>query len=141
MKEALYNTLRQIALLFEAVTVRRLLFNRFVLVIVLTLALTGAVQGYAAMNSDGTIQGQVVNENGEPIAGAEVSIQQLGIRNQYEGNSTTTDENGRFEFTGQENLLEFRIRVTTEDAATVERHHLYFRGQNREINFVLQTEE
>ncbi|MDR9431813.1 MAG: carboxypeptidase-like regulatory domain-containing protein [Natronomonas sp.] len=140
MKKQVYTTLRQIALLFEALTVRQLLFNRFVILVVFALALSGSAQVYVSMNDSGTIEGQVVDQNGEPVEGAQVTVQELGIRNQYDGDTTTTDENGYYKFTGQTQLLEFRVRVTTEDAQTVERHHLYFQGQNTDINVVLDTE-
>jgi hypothetical protein len=140
MKKQLYTTLRQLALLFEALTVRQLLFNRFLLLVVFALALSGSAQLYVSMNDSGIIEGQVVDQNDEPIEGARVTVQELGIRNQYDGDTTTTDENGYYKFTGQTQLLEFRVRVTTEDARAVERHHLYFQGQNTEINVVLDTE-
>lgn len=141
MKDQLYATLRQLVMLFESLTIHRLLINRFVLVIVLMLAITGVVQGYMSMNDNGHIQGQVVDENGDPVAGAEVTIERMNIRNQFEGANTTTDENGYYEFTDQTTLLEFRIRVTKDEATVVERHHLYFRGQDKEINLVLESND
>jgi hypothetical protein len=140
MKKQLYNTIRQLVMLFEALTLRRLLINRFVLVIVLAVLLTGGVQGYVSANNGGTIDGYVVDGNGDPVEGAQVNIQELGIRNQYDGNTTTTNEDGYFVFTGQTEFLEFRIRVTTENSQAVERHHLYFEGQEREVTIVLDAE-
>src|SRR5215204_1731996 len=48
----------------------------------------------------GTIKGRVVNEHGQPLPNAKISITTLSSFRQ--GQSTTTDREGNFEFTGLE---------------------------------------
>lgn len=142
MKDQISNTVRQIKILFGALTLRDLLVNRLAFVIVVVLLITGSVQGYASMNADGNISGQVTDADGEPVAGADVVLQRLNIRNQLGRVNTTTDENGYYEFTGQTELLEFRITVTKEGyESTVIRHHLYFKGQNNQIDVTIYESE
>jgi membrane protease subunit (stomatin/prohibitin family) len=106
------------------------------------LLLTGSVQAYADMNNEGNVSGRVVDENGDPVAGATVHIQRVNIRNQLGRVNTTTDENGYYEFTNQTMLLEFRIQAVKEGVGSspVTRHHLYFRGQNSQITIVIQSD-
>jgi hypothetical protein len=142
MRQQLFDTLRQLRLLLGSLTLRRLLLNRFTIVIVAALLLTGSVQAYADMNNEGTISGRVVDEDGDPVAGATVYIQRVNIRNQLGRVNTTTDENGYYEFTNQTRLLEFRLQAVKEGvgSSTVTRHHLYFRGQSSRIDIVIQSD-
>jgi len=138
MKDSVSNTARQIKLLFGSFTLRDLLTNRLVIVIVLVLVVSGSVQALTSMNDDGNISGQVMNADGEPVAGANVVIQGLNIRSQTGGANTTTNENGYYEFTNQTDVLEFRLSVTKEGYKSTEiRHHLYFKGQNERIDVTL----
>lgn len=127
-------------MLLESLTLRRLLVNRFAIVVVVALLLTGSVQAYADMNNEGHISGRVVDDDGDPVAGATVYIQRVNIRNQLGRINTTTDENGYYEFTNQTRLLEFRLEAMKEGVGSsgVSRHHLYFRGQNSQITIVIR---
>jgi hypothetical protein len=142
MRQQLFDTLRQLRMLLGSLTLRRLLLNRFTIVIVVALLLTGSVQAYADMNNDGNVSGRVVDEDGDPVAGATVYIQRVNIRNQLGRVNTTTDENGYYEFTNQTRLLEFRIQAEKDGVGSspVTRHHLYFRGQNSQITIVIQSD-
>lgn len=140
MLKQLTDTVRQLWLLLESLTLRRLLFNRFTVVIVAALLLTGSVQAYADMNNEGHVTGRVVDEDGDPVPGATVYIQRVNVRNQLGRINTTTDENGYFEFTNQTRLLEYRIEAVKEGVGSsgVTRHHLYFRGQNTNLTIVIR---
>ena len=56
----------------------------------------------AQTSKSGTITGRVVNEKGQPLANARVSIRAFGSMNP--GQSVTTDQDGRFEVTGLERV-------------------------------------
>lgn len=142
MKDSIFSTLRQIRLLFGVLSLRGLLANRLVLIIVVTLVVTGSVQAFASANNDGHISGQVTNAAGEPVADAKVVIQGLNIRSKTGSVNTTTDANGYYEITDQTDILEFRLRVSKEGYETVViRHHLYFKGQNTDLDVTLEESE
>jgi hypothetical protein len=61
---------------------------------------TVAGQTSAPATSSGTISGRVVNENGQPLAYATVSLYAIGVLRQE--NSTTTDRDGKFQLSGLE---------------------------------------
>lgn len=128
-----------VQLFFETVTLRKLLFNRVALVVIISAVIILAFQGYAAANAGGTIQGTVVDENGDPIPDATVVLSEevrLGVNPTHE---STTNEDGEFEFEGMEDVLEFRIQAQTEEGHMSEerRIHLYFPGQNHEVELVV----
>src|SRR5688500_1394108 len=56
----------------------------------------------AQTSKSGTITGRVVNEKGQPLANARVSIRAFGSMNP--GQSTITDQDGRFEVNGLERV-------------------------------------
>lgn len=128
-----------IQLFFETVSLRKLLLNRVSIVVLITAVILVAFGGYAAANTGGTIQGTVVDENGDPISDATVTLSEevrLGTNPTHE---TTTDGNGEFVFEGMEEVLEFRIQAETDDGHLSEerRIHLYFPGQNHELELVV----
>lgn len=142
MRKQIKDTVRQLRQLLRMITLRRLLVNRFVMVAVAALLLTVSVQGYVAANNEGKITGQVVDEDGDPVANATVYIQEVNIRNQAGATKTTTDTNGYYEFTNQTELLEFRIWAVKENGgqSPQTRHHLYFRGQSTTIQIVINAD-
>jgi len=121
-------------LALETITLRRLLLNRFVILAVLLVAVTGLViPSYTATRSDGRIEGTVVDADGEPVEGATVSIQKLKLKSQRPYVSTNTSADGQFHFRGKTTYIEFRIYAEKEGVgrSAVKNVHLYFRGQNR----------
>lgn len=142
MRDQLYATIRQLGMLIESLTLRQVLLNRFTVVMLVCLLMTGSVQAYAAANNEGHVRGQVVDSNGEPVENATVYIERVNIRNQLGRINTTTDSDGSFEFTNQTKLLEFRIWAIAEDGgrSVVQREHLYFRGQNTEVVIVVTSD-
>lgn len=123
----------------ETVSVRRLLVNRFTVLIAIVLVASIAVQGYVAVNDDGHVTGQVVDGSGDPVTNATVTLSPQTIAGVPTSESTTTDENGEFAFR-DESLLEFTIQAHHEEHGESETHrrHLYFRGQNVEVELVLE---
>lgn len=140
MLEQLFNTVRQLFMLRESMTLRKLLLNRFAIVIIVALLLTGSVQAYAETHNEGHLSGRVVDQDGDPVANATVYLQRVNVRNQLGRINTTTNENGYYEFTNQTQLLEFRLEAVKEGVGSsrVTRHHLYFRGQNEQITIVIR---
>ena len=61
---------------------------------------TISAQTAAPATSSGTISGRVVNESGQPIANATVALYPIGVLLQE--NSTITDRDGKFQFSGLE---------------------------------------
>lgn len=140
------KTLRQLALLVRnTVTLRKLIFNRFViLVIVLLLANFALVQPHVTANNGGQMSGTVVDESGDPIENATVYIQKLALKNQDPYESTTTGSDGQFTFTDKPDYIEFRIYAETRNGqqSEVQQHHLYFRGQNKmDLEIVIDQSE
>jgi len=133
------NKLRQLVLLFQNVRMRGLLTNRITIVAVIFLLLGFGVSGYVSANDDGTVEGVVLDELGNPVQNATVTIEPVGIRNQGQKAETTTNGDGRFTFTGRTELLEFRISAQKPGVGSspVERHHLHFKGQNKEVTIVI----
>ncbi|WP_137290622.1 carboxypeptidase-like regulatory domain-containing protein [Natronorubrum halophilum] len=122
----------------ETVSVRRFLINRFTILIAVVLVASVAAQGYVAANNDGYVTGQVVDGDGDPVANANVTLSPQTIAGVPDPQSTTTDENGAFEFRDQ-SLLEFTIRAEHEESESeTNRYHLYFKGQNKEVNLVIE---
>lgn len=127
-------------LVAETVSVRRLLINRFTILIAVVLVASVAVQGYVVANNDGYVTGQVVDDDGDPVANANVTLSPQTVAGVPNPQSTTTDENGEFEFRDQ-SLLEFTIQAEHKESGESEtnRYHLYFKGQNKEVTLVLKN--
>jgi len=126
-------------LIAETVSVRRLLINRFTILVAVVLVASVAAQGYVAANDDGRITGQVVDESGDPVPNANVTLSPQTVAGVPDPQTTTTDENGEFEFQDG-SLLEFTIKAEHGEigASETQRHHLYFQGQNKEVTLVLE---
>src|ERR1043165_3430163 len=50
----------------------------------------------------GTITGRVVNESGQPLANASITIYSVGSMQQQQHNGTVTDRDGKFQLGGLE---------------------------------------
>lgn len=81
--------------------------KEFSIIVVLVLLLGASVltrsQEEAAGPVNGTINGRVVNERGEAMAGASVSVRAIGTYNP--GRTTISDAEGNFRFTGLQPAL------------------------------------
>lgn len=128
-----------IQIVFETISLRNLLFNRVSIVLLVSALLLLSFGGYAEANAGGTIEGTVVDENGDLIADATVTLSEEVRLGQNPTHETTTDENGRFVFEEMYDVLEFRIQAETSDGQMSEelRIHLYFPGQNHELELVV----
>ena len=81
-------------------------------VLVLALALCGA--SAAAQGGTRVVKGQVLDENGKPVAGAVVRLKDKTTKKEV---SMTTDKNGRYRFNGVKLRSDYRIH-----AEKAERH-------------------
>ncbi|WP_255171116.1 carboxypeptidase-like regulatory domain-containing protein [Natrononativus amylolyticus] len=129
-----------ILLVAEKVTVRKLLFNRISIVLAVALVISIGVFGYVSANNDGNIRGTVVDANGDPVEDATVILGEERRLGQNPTHETTTDSNGEYQFTGMEEVLEFRLQAFGPDETTESeqlRIHLNFQGENYEQDLVL----
>ena len=124
----------------STISVRRLLFNRITITLLIVIFGIALVQGYAAVTGSGTIDGKVVNSNGEPIENANVTLERVDIRVTRTVDSTTTDANGEFSFQNDK-IIEFNIVATHEGyESTRYRYHRYYPSQDVEFTIVLEDE-
>jgi hypothetical protein len=107
--------------------------GRIVFVVAVVLALAIWIV-HVRLNDDGIVSGVVLNEEGEPVAGATVQIREQTLNLLKEPRTEQTDEQGRFVFTNIE-MIEFVISAKLEGvgASARPRYHLYFMRQNFEL--------
>lgn len=124
----------------ETVSLRRLLFNRFTILIVVLLVAAVAWQGYVVANNQGNVTGTVVDGDGNPVANATVTLSPQTVASVPNPQSTTTDENGEFAFRDNTHI-EFTLTATHEDLgeSDTERYHLYFEGQNKGVMLTIEN--
>ena len=70
--------------------------------IVLALLLTTSLAAFGQGSPSGTITGRVVNESGQPLPNARVTVQAISSSQRTE--STLTDREGKFQISGLEPL-------------------------------------
>ena len=75
-------------------------------VLVLALALCGA--SVAAQSGTRVVKGQVLDENGKPVAGAIVRLKDKTTKKEV---SVTTNQNGRYRFNGVKLRSDYRIQA------------------------------
>ncbi len=75
-------------------------------VLVLALALCGA--SAAAQGGTRVVKGQVLDENGKPVAGAVVHLNDKTTKKEV---SVTTDKNGRYQFNSVKLRSDYRIHA------------------------------
>lgn len=111
--------------------VRRLLANRYVVVLGSIALLAVVWNAYAALNSDGRISGRVVGPDGAPVQGAVVRLQERTLTTLEPRTTATTGPSGEFRFTGHR-LHHFVLEATKDGVGRAPRtaYRLYFRGQN-----------
>jgi len=107
--------------------------GRIVFVVAVVLALAIWIV-HVRLNDDGIVSGVVLNEEGEPVAGATVQIREQTLNLLKEPRTEQTDEQGRFVFKDIE-MIEFVISAKLEGvgASARPRYHLYFMRQNFEL--------
>jgi hypothetical protein len=106
--------------------------SRFVVVPALLAALVGGWNLYVARHDHGRISGLVVDASGHPDAGATVFLYEQQFTNQVERARTTTDAQGRFNFsTNRSHRIE--VQALGQDGAKSTRRlvRLWFRAQDR----------
>jgi hypothetical protein len=107
--------------------------GRIVFIVAVVLALAIWIV-HVRLNDDGIVSGVVLNEEGEPVAGATVQIREQTLNLLKEPRTEQTDEQGHFVFKDIE-MIEFVISAKLEGvgASARPRYHLYFMRQNFEL--------
>jgi hypothetical protein len=110
--------------------------NRKIILLALIVAVSiGIWLVYVNTHDDGIVEGRVVNQNGDPVAGAQVLLQRKGYDILDQPVVTQTDEDGYF-FYKDEVMLEFVISAEKNGYSfPSERinYHRYFPDQNFKI--------
>jgi hypothetical protein len=134
------RTVRQFWLLArETLSLRLLLLNRFVLILLLVVAASAGATAYAEANDEGTIEGTVVDSDGDPVANATVVLEKVNLKNKLVKQTQTTDADGQFRFTDA-SVLEFRIYARVDGQRTeIRRMHLLYPSQPKELTIVVPT--
>lgn len=136
-------SVRQLGLLFrQYADIRFLLFNRFFAVLVGILLVSGGTLGYTSFNDDARVYGTVTDTDGEPVANATVELVELDVGTVPDPQRTKTDEDGKFVFSNQSDLLEFRIYATIGGRESETKHmHLYYKSQSKRIELTITGTE
>lgn len=124
----------------ELITWKRVLFNRFTLLIVVVAIATISGSIYVNSNDEGRVTGSVVTESGTPVTDANVTLRKIPLQGVPNETSTKTTTDGKFEFRGQTKLLEYVIQVKINGTVIAsEHHHLYYQGQNQHLVVEIDT--
>lgn len=106
-------------------------FNRFTLTAAVLAAITIGWNLYVSMHDDGRIAGQVVDAQGQPVAGAQVSLWVYNFTTFQEAMHVTSGADGDFLITGNPS---HRIQLTAQKPGLGASERipirLYFRSQN-----------
>ena len=112
----------------------RLLRNRFVVVPVLLLVLTGAWNAWVVTHDHGIVAGRVLDASGAPVEGAEVKLWVFNFATFVVKASTTTKPDGSFTF---ENNPSHNIQISAEKPGLGRSARisvrLYFRSQDTRL--------
>ncbi len=121
---------------------RRLLFNRFVLVPLGLALIAGGWNLYTLTHNDGIVTGQVVDETGQPVADAAVTLWTFNFTTFSETAKATSRQDGRFSFVGN---ASHNIQVSAEKPGAGRSARvpirLYFRAQNVNLSEPLRLKQ
>ncbi|MFB6218816.1 MAG: carboxypeptidase regulatory-like domain-containing protein [Halobacteriaceae archaeon] len=131
-----------VQLFMETITLRDLLLNRFMLLVVVIVVASAGTVAFVDANDGGEFTGEVVTADGEPVADATVVLRKIPLQGVVKTERTTTDADGEFRFTGQDQLLEYRVVVRVDNTTVASKSgHLMFRGQNEHVVVVVEESE
>ena len=110
---------------------QRLLLNRFVLTPLVIIVIAAGWDLYASTHDNGIVAGVVVDANGKPVAGADVTLWTFNFTTFKETTTIKTGPDGRFTFTDNPS---HNIQVSAEKpglgASARVPIRLYFRAQD-----------
>jgi hypothetical protein len=111
--------------------VRRLLRNRYAVVLGLLALAVGAWNAYVAAHDDGIVEGRVVGPDGAPVAGVTVTLRERTLTTLEPRATTRTGRDGSFRFAGQRGH-HIELEAAREGGSPSLRvvYRLAFRGQN-----------
>ncbi len=115
--------------------VRQWLFNRFTMTFGSIAVVIIAWNVYVAGNNDGVLSGRVVGPGGSSVPHAEVQLSEQTIVSLNKLASTTTDDQGRFEFLRHDrHSLVLTAQKDGIGSSGRYRVRLLFRNQNHEMD-------
>jgi hypothetical protein len=114
---------------------RKLVLNRFVLVLGVIAVSVLVWNVYVSTHNHGRVSGQVLDANGRPVPGATVVLWVLNFTTYVEKTRVTTDANGRFLITDNDS---HNIRLAAEKAGAGRSARvpvrLYFRAEDIDLS-------
>lgn len=120
---------------------RVLFLNRYSATFGAIAVVTALWNLYIAFNNDGNIAGRVVGPDNNPVAGATVTLFQKTLYVAEPRDKTTTDENGRFFFSGHASYKLWLEAVKEGLGKSPKKEYrLYFRNQNLNLSTPLRLE-
>ena len=120
---------------------RAFFLNRYSITFGAIAIITALWNLYIAFNNDGNIAGRVIGPDNRPVAGATVTLFQKTLYVAEPRDKTTTDENGRFFFTGHASY-KLWLEAVKEGLgkSSKKEYRLYFRNQNLNLSAPLRLE-
>lgn len=117
---------------------RRLLLNRFTLVLATLAAVIVLWNAYVSLHNNGVVAGRVVDAVGQPVAGATVVLWVLNFTTFVEKARATTDAEGRFVISNRDS---HSIQLAAEKPGVGRSQRvpvrLFFRAQDVELHHPL----
>jgi len=114
---------------------RKLVLNRFVLVLGVAAVLVLAWNVYVSMHNHGRVSGRVVDASGRPVPGATVVLWVLNFTTYVEKTRATTDVEGRF-LIGDNDSHNIRLAAEKPGVGRSARVpvRLYFRAEDIDLS-------
>jgi hypothetical protein len=115
------------------------LANRFVLCFGSVAIAALAWNVYVVLNNDGIIRGAVVDDAGNPVEGARVTLSERTLLVARPRGETVTDAAGHFSFVGH-NLYRLYLDAAKTGVGRIgqQEYRLYFKGQNLHLDAPLR---